>query len=60
MSRFIFIIVSCFLAFFLIACSQEEPSGVLSESQKKALDGAKEVEDILKDADEKRRELLEE
>ncbi len=46
----------------LSACSdkEEKPQGVLTESQEKALDGAKAVNDTILDADEERRKKLEE
>jgi hypothetical protein len=46
----------------LSACSDkdEKPQGVLTESQEKALDGAKDVNDTILNADEERRKKLEE
>lgn len=46
----------------LVACSDKDstPQGVLTDSQKKALEAAKDLDDTLLKADEERRKKLEE
>jgi hypothetical protein len=53
------LIISCV---GLVACSDKEAKneGVLTDSQEKALEGAKDVNDTILNADEERRKKLEE
>jgi len=55
---------ACALMLTTYACSPqspgEKPQGVLTETQKKTLQKAKETEDVIKKADEERRKQLDE
>ena len=57
-----FICLTILTCTVLSACSDkdEKPRGVLTETQEKALDGAKDVNDTILNADEERRKKLEE
>ena len=56
------ILLLMFTAFVLAACSADEktekPAGILTETQTKALEQSKAVEDTLKKAEEDRRKAL--